>query len=441
MIIRKSEIDEKNQATVEFSFDAAAVEAEKSKVFHKKAGSFNIPGFRRGKAPRAIIEKMYGSGVFLEDAISELINTNYDEIVAAAGKTIVSRPDFDIVSFDDELVMNAKMFVKPEITVEEYKGIEITAVLAPVTDEEVDGEIKTVRERNAREIEITDRPAAMGDTAVIDYEGFVDGVAFEGGKDSGHHLKLGSGSFIPGFEEGVVGKNVGDEFDVNVTFPEEYHAKELAGKPAVFKVKLNAITFDELPELDDEFAKDVSEFDTFAEYRADVKAKIEERHTKNADRQVSDKIEEALSGKVIGDIPECMTDNEVENMVREGSSRMQMQGIDFNTYLQYFGMTLDQYKEQVRPSAAARVKTELALEKIAALEGIEATDEEIDAEYASIAAAYSVELDYAKENLPKEEVAHTIVIRRTLDFVKAAAKITYVDKEPEETSEDAPKAE
>ena len=243
MTIRKTEINEKSQAVVEFSFDAAAIEAEKAKVFRKKANSFNVPGFRRGKAPRSVIEKMYGTGIFLEDAINELINANWEEIINAAGKTIVSSPEFDIVSFEDEVVMTATMSVKPEIELEGYKGLEVEAVLAPVTDEEIDGEIETVRRRNARETEVTDRAAAMGDIAVIDYEGFVDGVAFDGGKDSGHKLTLGSGQFIPGFEEGVVGHNAGEEFDVNVTFPTEYHAAELAGKEAVFKVKLNSIIF------------------------------------------------------------------------------------------------------------------------------------------------------------------------------------------------------
>ena len=436
MNIRKTEIDEKSLATVEFSFDGATVEAEKSKAFRKNVGKFNIPGFRKGKAPRAVIEKMYGTGVFLEDAINELINANYAAIVDAVGKTVVSRPDFDVVSMDDaELVMSAKMYVKPEVSIEGYKGIEAAVVKAPVTDEEIDREIETVRERNAREVEITDRAAAMGDTAVIDYEGFVDGVAFDGGKDEGHHLKLGSGQFIPGFEEGIVGKNVGEEFDVNVTFPAEYHAADLAGKEAVFKVKLNALHFEELPELDDDFAVDVSEFNTFAEYRADVASKIEHRHEHNAEHELSDKVEEALAEKLVAEIPECMIDSEVEAMVRDAEARLQMQGMDFKTYLTYFGMSLDQYKEQVRPAALNRVKTELALEKIAELEGIEISAEDIDAEYAEIAKNYSVEVEYAKENLPEEEIRHSLTVRRALDLVTGAAVVTYLDKAPEAAEE------
>ncbi len=441
MIIRKTEINEKSQAVVEFSFDATAIEAEKAKVFRKKANTFNIPGFRRGKAPRSVIEKMYGTGIFLEDAINELINANWEEIINAPGKTVVSSPDFDIVSIEEDVVMTAVMSVKPEIELSDYNGIEVEAVLAPVTDEEINGEIESVRRRNAREIEVTDRAAAMGDIANIDYEGFVDGVAFDGGKDAGHKLTLGSGQFIPGFEEGVVGHNAGEEFDVNVTFPTEYHAAELAGKEALFKVKLNSIIFEELPELDDDFAVEVSEFNTFAEYRADVAAKIEKRHQTNADREVEEKVQNALADKVSAEIPAAMVDREVEAMVRDGESRMQMQGMDFKTYLQYFGMDLDSYKEQVRPAAITRVKTELALEKIAEIEKIEISEEDIEAEYKQISTDYNVELDYAKSALPSEEIVHSLTMRRAVNLVKEAAKVTYLDKAPEEpeveTTEDA----
>ena len=435
MTIRKTEINEKSQAVVEFSFDAAAIEAEKVKVFRKKANSFNVPGFRRGKAPRSVIEKMYGTGIFLEDAINELINANWEEIIAAPGKEIVSSPEFDIVSIEDEVVMTAVMAVKPEIELVDYNGIEVEAVLAHVTEEEIDREIDTVRRRNARETEVTDRAAAMGDIAVIDYEGFVDGVAFDGGKDEGHRLTLGSGQFIPGFEEGVVGHNAGEEFDVNVTFPTEYHAAELAGKVAVFKVKLNSIIFEELPELDDDFAVEVSSFDTFAEYRSDVAAKIEKRHQTNADREVEEKVQNALAEKVTAVIPDAMVDREVEAMVRDGESRMQMQGMDFKTYLQYFGMDLDGYKEQVRPAALTRVKTELALEKVAELEKIEISEEDIENEYKQISTDYNVEIDYAKSALPSEEIVRSLTLRRAVEAVKSTAKVTYLDKAPEEPAE------
>ncbi len=432
MTITKTEINEKNLATVEFSVDASCLEAEKSKAFKKKANSFNIPGFRKGKAPRNMIEKMYGKDVFLEDAINAILEESYSEVVAAAGKPVVSRPDFDIVTRDENgIVFKAEMYVKPEVTVENYKGIELTAVLAPVTDEEVDAEIENRRRQNARELEVTDRAAEMGDTATIDYEGFVDGVAFEGGKGEGHPLKLGSGQFIPGFEEGVVGKSIGEEFDVNVTFPTEYHADELAGKEAVFKVKLNKLTVEELPELDDDFAVDVSSFNTFAEYREDVRANIEKKHANAADSEVSGKVDEALATLLVAEVPEAMIDNEVDGQVRDNDSQMRMQGFDLNTYLQYFGMSLDQYKEQMRPSATIKVRAELALEKIAELEAIEVTEETLEKEYADIAANYTVEIDYVKSVIAAEDLKHNLMIKKAHEFVKAEAKVTYIDKAPE----------
>ena len=439
MTVRKCEINEKNLATVEFSFDAESVEAEKAKAFKKNASKFRIPGFRPGKAPRSIIEKMYGKGVFLEDAINALINQSYDAIIAAPGKEAVSAPSFDMVSEEEgELILKAEFYVKPEVKVGEYKEIKVEVVKAPVSDEEINAEIDSVRRRNARELDVEDRPAAKDDTVIIDYEGFCDGVAFEGGKGEDHHLKLGSGQFIPGFEDQIVGKNTGDEFDVNVTFPEEYHAKELAGKPAVFKVKLKKITFEELPALDDDFAVEVSEFNTFAEYREDVAKKIQKRHEDSADLELSEKLDKALSGLLEGEIPECMIDNEVEAMVRDSESRISMNGIDFKTYLSYFGMTLDQYKQNSRPAATDRVRSRLALEKIAELESVEITDEQIEDEYKAVAERYNVELDYAKENLPKEEIVETLKLRAAMDIVKAAADVTYLDKapEPEEKPED-----
>ena len=439
MTVRKCEINEKNLATVEFSFDGASVEEKKAAAYKKNAAKFNIPGFRRGKAPRSLIEKMYGKGVFLEDAVNALLGESYDEIIGAAGKTAVSSPSFDIVSEgDDEYVFKAEFYVKPDIQIEGYRGISVEVVKTPVEDSEVDAEIEAARKRNSRELEINDRAAESGDTAVIDYEGFCDGVAFEGGKGEDHHLKLGSGTFIPGFEDQIIGKNTGDSFDVNVTFPEEYHAKELAGKPAVFKTVLKKILFEELPELNDDFAVEVSEFNTFEEYRADVKAKIEKRHDDNADRELSDKLDEALAGLVKEEIPAAMIDNEVEGMVRDTESRMQMNGIDLKTYLNYFQMTLDGYKESLRPNAEKAVRSRLALEKIAELENIEISDEAVEDEYKKVAESYNVSIDYAKENLPAEDVKETLKIRRAMDIVKESAVVTYLDKYPEP---EAPAAE
>ena len=298
MSLTKSEVIEKNRYELQFSVDKATFDNAVNAVYRKQVKSISVPGFRKGKAPRSIIEKMYGTGVFYEDAINDLIPEAYTEAAKESGLEIVGQPEFDVVSLDDNgLVLSAKVYVKPEVEIKDYLGIEVEKDVAPVTDEEVDKEIETIRERNSREIDVTDRAAEMGDTAVIDFEGFCDGVAFEGGKGTDYALKLGSGSFIPGFEEQVVGKSIDEEFDVNVTFPEEYHAADLAGKPAVFKVKIHAITRVELPELDDDFAKDVSEFDTFDEYKADLKAKIEKlmvvrRKITFAEREVMDGIQQ-----------------------------------------------------------------------------------------------------------------------------------------------------
>ena len=432
MTVRKCEISEKSLASVEFSFDSASIEEKKKEAYKKNAAKYNIPGFRRGKAPRSLIEKMFGKGVFLEDAINALLGECYEEIVKAPGKEAVSAPSFDIVSEDEaETVLKAEFYVKPEFELEGYLGLEVEAVKTPVSDSEIDAEIESARKRNARELEVSDRPAANGDTAIIDYEGFCDGVAFEGGKGTDHHLELGSGSFIPGFEDQIVGHSAGDEFDVNVTFPEEYHAKELAGKPAVFKVVLKKITVEELPALDDDFAVEVSEFNTFDEYRADVAAKIAKRHEDTADRELEDKLEDKLAELVTVELPAPMIDSEVESMVRDVESRIRMNGLDFKTYLGYFQMTLDQYKANTRPAAEKRVRTRLALLKIAELEKIEISEEEIESEYSSIAAAYSVEVDYVKQSIDASDITETLKIRKATALVKESAKVTWLDKYPE----------
>ena len=348
MSLTKSEAIEKNRYELQITIDKATFDAAVSAVYRKQVKSITVPGFRKGKAPRSIIEKMYGKGVFYEDAINDLIPEAYTEAIKEAALDVVGQPEFDVVSIDDNgLVLSAKVYVKPEVEIKDYLGIEVEKEVLPVTDEEVDKEIETVRERNSREIEITDRAAAMGDTTVIDFEGFCDGVAFEGGKGTDYALKLGSGSFIPGFEEQIVGKNIDEEFDVNVTFPAEYHAADLAGKAATFKVKIHAITSVELPALDDDFVKDISEFDTFDEYKADLKAKIQTRHDKAADSAVEEKLVEALIEKLEADIPEPMFVAETENFVRDYDSRLRSQGLDLNTYFKFTGMTLDSLREQV----------------------------------------------------------------------------------------------
>ena len=424
MSLTKSEAIEKNRFELQITIDKATFDAAVQNVYRKQVKSITVPGFRKGKAPRSIIEKMYGTGVFYEDAINDLIPAAYTEALKEAALDVVGQPEFDVVSIDDNgLVLSAKVYVKPEVEIKDYFGIEVEKDVTPVSDEEIDKEIEVIRERNSREIEVTDRAAELGDTTVIDYEGFCDGVAFEGGKGTDYALKLGSGSFIPGFEDQIVGKNIDEEFDVNVTFPTEYHAAELAGKDATFKVKIHAITKVELPELDDDFAKDVSEFDTFAEYKADLKAKIEKRHENAAETAVENKLVEALMEKLEADIPEAMYVAETENFVRDYDNRLRMQGLDLKTYFQYTGMTLDQLRESLRPQAEKQVKLRLALEKIAKAEKLKATKTEINAEYKRIADEYQMDVEKVRELIPEESIAEDMKVKKAVDLVKENAII------------------
>ena len=425
MKLTKSEVIEKNRYELQFSVEKEVFDKATQAVYQKQVKNMNIPGFRKGKAPRSIIEKMYGKGIFFEDAINDLLPEAYSEAVKEAGIQAVGQPEFDIVSIDDNgLAMSAKVYVKPDINVKNYIGIEVEKNVEPVTDEEVDREIQMVRERNSREIEITDRAAENGDSVVIDYAGSVDGVAFEGGTAKNQTLTLGSGHFIPGFEDQVVGKNIGEEFDVNVTFPEDYHAKELAGKAAVFKVKLHSINKVELPALDDDFAKDVSEFDTFDEYKADVKAKIEKRHETTAENKVEDALMTTLIDSLEDEIPEAMFVAETENCVRDYDNSLRMRGLDLNTYFKYTGLNLDGLREQLRPQAERQVKGRLILEKVAALENITPSEDEINEEFNKMATAYSVPLEQVKQSIDAAVIAEDLKVRKALDLIKKKANIT-----------------
>jgi len=420
---------EKNQVEIEFTIDKESFEKACVASYKKNIGKLNVPGFRRGKAPKGMVEKIYGKGVFYEDALEITVPDAFDAAVKEAGVKLVGRPEYDVEKIDDEgVVLKAKCYTYPTVEIKDYKGIEVTRDEKKVTDADVDAEMDITRRRNARQIEVTDRAAAIDDIAVIDYEGFVDGVAFAGGKGENHNLKLGSGQFIPGFEDQIVGHMPGDEFDVNVTFPEEYHAEELKGKPAVFKTKLNAIKFDELPELDDEFAKDVSEFDTLAEYKADIKAKLTERAAKAADAAMEEALANIVCEKLEAEIPAPMVEVEAENMLRDYDTRLRMQGLDLNTYFKYTGQTLDTMREQFKPQAEKQVKTRLALEKIAELEDLKVEDSEIEEEIANIAKAYGMEVDKVKEVVAAESVAEDIRVRKAVEFVKANAKIVAAKK-------------
>ena len=414
--------NEKSVYTLEFSVEKDVFEKAVSNAYRKQVGKISVPGFRKGKAPRSVIEKMYGKGFFYEDAINEVLPDAFDEALKESKLDMVGQPEFDIVSIDDNgVVLSAKVAVKPKAKIKDYFGIEAEKKVAEVTDEEVESEIATIRERNSREIEVTDGESQMGDVCTIDYEGFVDGVAFEGGKGDAYPLKLGSGNFIPGFEEQVAGHKIEEAFDVNVTFPEEYHAKELAGKAAVFKTVIHKIAHIELPELDDDFAKDVSEFDTMDEYRADVKAKIAKRHESEADRAFEDAILDTLIEKLKADIPEQMYVAETENFVRDYDNRLRMQGLDLKTYFQYTGLTLDALREQMRPQAEKQVKLRLALEAIAKLEKIQVTDEDIDGEIKRIAEAYNMEADKVREMVPVDSIAEDMKVKKAMDLVKEKA--------------------
>ncbi len=423
MSLIKKELTEKSGFVMEFSVSKEAYDKAEMAAYKKQVKDISIPGFRKGKAPKHIIETYYGKGVFFEDAINACIPEAFEAAVKEAGLDIVGSPKFDLVSNDGDIVLKAEGFVKPEVTIEGYRGIEVEKKLEEVTDEAVEAEVTRARERNARSVEITDRAAEMNDIANINYEGSVDGVPFDGGKGENHDLKLGSGAFIPGFEEQIVGKSIGEEFDVNVTFPEEYHAKELAGKAAVFKTKLNSLKVEELPEADDEFAKDVSEFDTIAEYKADIKSKMEKRNADAADREVENALAEALMEKLVAEIPEPMFEAETENFVRDYDTRLRQSGLDLKTYFKYTGLTLEALREQMRPQAERQVKVRLALEKIAELESLTVSDEAVDAEYKRIAEAYNVPEEEVKKMIKSEDINADLRVADAMKLVKDSAVI------------------
>ena len=423
MSLIKHELTEKSGFVMEFSVSKEAFAKAENEAYKKQVKSINVPGFRKGKAPKAIIEKMYGKGIFFEDAINACIPDAFEAAVKEAELTVVGTPKFDLVSDEGDLVLKAEGYVKPSVSIEGYKGIEAAKKVSRVTKKEIEAELERIRERNARTIEVTDRAAAMNDTVTIDFDGSIDGANFDGGKAEGHKLKLGSGSFIPGFEDQIVGKNIGDEFDVNVSFPEDYHEKTLAGKPAVFKTKLNAISFDELPALDDEFAKDVSEFDTLDEYKEDIRAKMVKRNQDKAQNEFENAVVDALIEKLVAEIPEPMFEIETENFVRDYDNQLRQNGLDLNTYFKYTGLTLDALRKDMRPRAEKQVKIRLALEKIAELEALTVSDEEINAEYERLSTAYNIPLDNVKAMVAAEDIKGDLLATRAMALVKENAKV------------------
>ena len=415
---------EKNMAKITAEVPAEEADKALNAAYLKLRNQISVPGFRKGKVPRQMIEKMYGAAVFYEEAANILIQDNYMQAMDESGLDIVSRPAVDVEQIEagKEFIFTIEVAVRPEVTLGAYKGVEVTKVAVEVTDEEIDNALETERQKNSRMVTVTDRAAAEGDTAVIDYEGFCESVAFEGGKAENHPLVLGSHSFIDTFEDQIAGHAAGDEFDVNVTFPEEYHAADLAGKPAVFKVKLNEIKAKELPELNDEFAQDISEFDTLAEYREDVKNNLIKEKENEAKRTKED---EALAKIVEAsemEIPEAMIETQCENMVNDFAQRIAQSGLTMEQYMQFSGLTLDKLKEQVRPEAERNIKTSLVLEKVVKEENIEITEEEIDAEINRMAAQYGMEADKLKEYMGEAEktsMKRDLAVMKAVDLIMA----------------------
>ena len=424
MALKSSNLTATNTYEVEVEVDGKTFMEAVAKVFKKQAKKLAVPGFRKGKAPRAIIEKMYGEDVFYDDAMQDCYPDALDEACEAAGLKVITVTGLEATHVSKEgFTFKATVVVEPEIKIKDYDGIEVEKLSTEVTDEMIDEEIDRVRERNSRMITVEDRAAENGDTVVIDFEGFCDGEAFEGGKAEEYNLELGSGNFIPGFEEQIVGHNTGDEFDIDVKFPEEYQAENLKGKDAVFKIKLHEIKTKELPEVDDDFVKDVSEKDTVAEYRDELKEQIAKRLESESERDLDDKLTNAIIEKVEGEIPEQMYDREAQNMVREMDMRLRQQGMDFDTYMKYTGMDANAVLEMYKPEAQRRVKMRLALEKIAELEKIEPTEEEINAEYDKMAEAYNMEADKVKEIIPVDSIKEDLGVQLAMKHIKDNAVI------------------
>ena len=419
---------EKNMAKLTVEVSAEDFKAAIKKAFNKNKNRFSIPGFRKGKAPQAMIEKMYGEGVFYEDAADEAINASYAEAMKESGLDIVSRPEVTIekIGKDEPFVYSALVAVKPEVTLGQYKGVEVEKADASVSAEDVEAELKKVQEQNARLLTVEDRGVEDGDQTVIDFEGFVDGKGFEGGKAEDYPLTIGSHSFIDTFEEQLIGKKIGEECEVNVTFPTEYHAADLAGKPATFKVTVKEIKVKELPELNDEFASEVSEFDTLDEYKKDVEKKLAEKkeieaNSKNEDAVVAKVVENASM-----EIPEKMIDAQAENMVQDMARRMQSQGLSLDMYLKYTGMTVEQMKEQARPDAEKRIRTRLVLEAVAKAENIQISDEKVDEEVAKMAEAYKMEVEKLKSYMSESDVKQMkedLAVQQAVDLLVAEAKL------------------
>lgn len=432
---------EGNMAKLTIEVPAEELEKAINNVFQKQKKNISIPGFRKGKVPRQMIEKMYGKEVFYEDAANELIPTAYEKAYDECEEEIVSSPRISVVQLEagKTFVFTAEVALKPEVELGQYKGIKVDKVEAVVTDEEVQAELEKERERNSRTISVTDRAVKSGDQTVIDFEGFQDGVAFEGGKGENYPLTIGSGTFIPGFEDQLIGKNIGEAVEVNVTFPESYQAENLAGKPAVFKVEIKEIKEKQLPELDDEFAAEVSEFDTLDEYKADVRANLLKKKEADIKNAKENAVIEAIIAGAKMDIPEAMLETRQRQMVDEFAQRLQMQGLSVEQYFQFTGLNHDKLLEQVKPQAEQKIKSRLVLEAVVKAENIAATEEDFEKEIASMAETYKMEADKVKEMLGeggKEQIMEDIAINKAVEFVVDNAKESKPRAKKEEKTEE-----
>lgn len=418
---------EHNMAKLTIEVPETELEAAIEKAYQKQKKSISLPGFRKGKAPRVMIEKMYGKGVFLEEAANSLIPVQYSLAAGESGLEIVSQPTIDVTRLEPgkSFIFTAEVAVKPEVTLGEYKGVEVEKQNTEVLDEEVEAEILKERESNSRMIDVEDRAVEDGDTVNLDFEGFVDGEAFEGGKGEGYPLVIGSNAFIPGFEEQLIGAGIDEEKVVNVTFPEDYHAEDLKGKEAVFKCKVNRIQKKELPEVDDEFAKDVSEFDTLEEYKADIRKKLAEEKEKDAQRAKEDAVINKIIETTEMDIPDAMVDAQIDQMADDFGRRMQSQGLSLEQYFQFTGLTMEKLRDELKPQALKRIQTRLVLEKIAEVEDIQPTEEQIDEEINKMAEMYKMEADKLKEMLGEYEMTQMkkdMAVQQAVTLVADAAK-------------------
>lgn len=434
MSLKTATKKEDGRVELEIEVDAATFEAAVNAAYKKDVKKMAVPGFRKGKAPRALIEKTYGTGVFYETAMNDVYPKALDEAIKESEYEYVEdKIDLDVVSVGPEgLVFKATITVKPEAKIRGHKSLKVTRKPVVVTDEDVDAELTRLQERNSRMVSVEDRAAEMGDTVTFDFEGFVDGVAFDGGKAENHALVLGSGQFIPGFEDQLVGATVDADLDVNVTFPEEYHAAELAGKPAVFKCKVHKIEKKELPAADDELIKDATDFNTVDEFKADAKKRLEDQRNQAADEEVDEQLAEGLIRCLKAEIPEAMYERAIDDRIQDFGYRLQAQGLSMDMYMQYTGMDMQAFRDSFREQAEKQVKVRLALETVAKQDNIEATEEDLEAEYAKFAEQYKMDVEKIKAAIPASELAKDVAVRKAMDFVRSKATITTATEEPAE---------